>query len=84
MSKSLFRVPFKSALHTSSLLFILSGKTYLLKSKNTFFMDYLWKDFLRTLKHSKDKKHREMARFLKRFERGELTSEELRAFLVKR
>lgn len=47
-------------------------------------MEHLWKDFVRTLKHSKDKKHREMARFLKRLERGELTPEELRAFLVKR
>lgn len=44
-------------------------------------MDSLWKDIVYDLRHSKDKKLREMGKLFRRIEKGKATKEDMRIFL---
>lgn len=45
-------------------------------------MDHLWKEFVYELRHSHDKKLREMGRLFRRIEKGTATQEDMRIFLT--
>lgn len=57
-------------------------KNVFIETKEYVFMDSLWKDFVRDLRHSKDRKLREMGKLFRRIEKGEATKEEMRIFLT--
>lgn len=45
-------------------------------------MDSLWKDWVRDMCHSKDKRMREIGRILRRIEKGTATKEDMSIFLT--